>query len=112
MLLTFKHKLAPKPFTYFMHEADRETGRLGRKIGYCSGCSEPIIVMSSQIHTIVDYFGTCELYDQMKKELDDYYNKALLEIEAFKKHQLLLLNKSLMTRSKERIIKLLGGNVS
>jgi len=54
MIIERKNLKGGRPLTDFPIEEDLQSGRLGRKIGYCAGCNEPLLIPMSVLREIGD----------------------------------------------------------
>lgn len=57
MLISRANMKGGRPLRGFPFDEDPKTGLLGYKVGYCSGCNEPIMIRSVELRDVVDHFG-------------------------------------------------------
>ena len=38
-------------------DVDERTGNFGYRIGYCSGCNEPLMIRTVELREVLEYFG-------------------------------------------------------
>lgn len=57
MLVTRANKKGGRPLTGFPIGKDPETDCIGYKLGYCSGCNNPLLLKLGDVHEIIGYFG-------------------------------------------------------
>lgn len=74
MLLTRHHMLVSRanlnggrPLKGYPYDEDPETGLLGFKLGYCSGCNEPIMIRSVDVREVVKHFGDIVDYEPPRR---------------------------------------------
>lgn len=69
MFVSRKHPKFGRPLSTFPLCADEKSGNFGYKIGYCDGCSEPILIRSIDLQEVVDTFGISETAIKNKRSV-------------------------------------------
>lgn len=73
MLLTRKNQVSGPELKKFRITEDRQTGIWGIKIGYCSGCNDPVIISHLDTGVIVSKLAyDLEEYEKMLESIRRY----------------------------------------
>lgn len=57
MIVTRANLNGGRPLRGYPLTEDQRTGFLGYKLGYCSGCNEPVSIRTVDIKDVVNHFG-------------------------------------------------------
>ena len=57
MIISRANLQGGRPLRGYPLEEDPKTGMYGYKVGYCSGCNEPVMIRTIELRGVVEHFG-------------------------------------------------------